>query len=486
MLQRAVSLGLVLLLASVGAAQVDYFVDANTANPPGTGTKADPFLTITAALGLAGPGDRIFVAPGTYGPTTTGDSIPMQLGSSGPTGIDQTNVQLIGVQGPSATIIDGEGAATWVLRMFASAAGCRVSGFTIRNSASSLGIVRLGSTSPNFIAVDNEISNCIIENNSVGSGIATFGDSSGLRIHGNIIQNCTDNGLWLSSVTSGSSTGAGGGDVYNNTIVDNGHGIRLQGGTWNVFNNNVASNNLGGAGHFGIFHECCLVGTFSYTLDYNNVFGNMGGEYGVNTDMFCTTGGGGPVAMPCAAPTAGPNATSVDPLFVSPPPGGDYRLLPNSPLIDAGTGALPGYVGSDIDRDPRIVNGGTATAPDVGADEVTDVNLSLVGNASISFGAVGILTMGPPGAIQLKALSNAESNFVVAGTGNLLLDITGLFLLDPVPTVIDATGGSLLGLPLAGVPPALIGTTFYLQAIVSGPGAQPSRFTNLAIATICP
>ena len=60
-----------------------------------------------------------------------------------------------------------------------------------------------------------------------------------------------------------------------------------------------------------------------------------------------------------------------DPLFAD-PGRGDYHLRPGSPCIDAGTNAAPNLPGSDLEGDPRVMDGnrdGTAVV-DMGVDEV--------------------------------------------------------------------------------------------------------------------
>jgi pectin methylesterase-like acyl-CoA thioesterase len=54
------------LLSAAAAAQTTWHVDASQPACPGSGTPADPFCTIGAAIAAASPGDTIQVAAGTY------------------------------------------------------------------------------------------------------------------------------------------------------------------------------------------------------------------------------------------------------------------------------------------------------------------------------------------------------------------------------------------------------------------------------------
>ena len=441
------------LLASFGTVtgQVTHFVDVNTLAPPGFGTIDLPFDTLTAALNAANDNDRIVVFPGTYAPST-GESFPYQLGASS----SKMNLDIVSVGGAAVTIIDGEGLTSGfgILRFRLFSEGSRLKGFTITNYGGTTAAIRLGSPTPGFEASDIEITQCIISNSNPGSGIVTFGASDRIKIHGNIFMNCNDNGLWLSDISTNPAPGGGlsGGEIYNNTIVNgNNNGIRLQGATWDIHNNIIANNGNNGVFDFG------GAPVANYILDDNCVFGN-GTDYGTGV-------------------VAGANDLNVDPIFVNAAMG-DFHLDPASPCRDAGTNALPGFVGADFDGDPRLVIGPSGLLlPDMGADEVTDVRYEVI-SASLGLG-VSLNTVGPVGAFQLKIAAVSAGNTILASAGNFLLDPLTATPFSNVLTPIPP-GGSLVTFP-GPLPPVVLGVTVYSQAIVVGMGTMGTgsvRFTN--------
>jgi len=60
---------------------------------------------------------------------------------------------------------------------------------------------------------------------------------------------------------------------------------------------------------------------------------------------------------------------SSDPLFAA-PNDGDYHLLPCSPCVDVGTVPETGLSATDVDAEPRIMEGPLGAVTDIGADEV--------------------------------------------------------------------------------------------------------------------
>jgi hypothetical protein len=155
-----------------------------------------------------------------------------------------------------------------------------------------------------------------------------------------------------------------------------------------------------------------------------------------------------------------------------------------SPCEDAGSPTVPPYVGSDLDRNPRFVQGSSGMLlPDIGAYEITDVLHTVTSPISLAFGAVSLDVIGPPGDLVIRALALGEANSLVA-PGNLLLDQATLLLLDTSLVPIPGSGLLFLGLNITALPPSAVGAVVYSQAGVAGPSGV--RFTNLVTSVICP
>jgi len=110
---------------------IHWYVD-DDASPGGSGSSRAPLRSITDAINRASPGQTIFVAAGTYGPSTTGETLPIGTRGPGLNGFDR-NVQLIGA-GAEDTIIDGELEPGIAVSL--NADGLRMAGFTVKRAGS--------------------------------------------------------------------------------------------------------------------------------------------------------------------------------------------------------------------------------------------------------------------------------------------------------------------------------------------------------------
>ena len=345
------------------------------------------YSTIQAAIDACNTGDTVNVAPDTYN------------------GLGNRNIYFRGKAitvrsetGPENCIIDGEGyGAPGFLFTNAETENSVLDGFTITNF-NHCGIYCY-SSSPT-------IRNCKISNNTAtyGGGIdcreyshptitscvirgnkSTTGGYGGGGIFCNwgcdpTISNCV--------ITSNSAAYRGGGiyfyffchpkfincEISKNTAYDGGGICHAMFGRLEIINCTVAEN-MASNKHGGLYLE--LIGgpiTFSNSIFWGNTATNssdqiFGGNYRVPTFSFCDIEGSGGSGgeWPSDLWTDGGGNIDVDPRFVD-PSAGDYHLMPNSPCNNGGdpSGSYTGQ--TDIDGEPRVMNGQV----DIGADECSE------------------------------------------------------------------------------------------------------------------
>jgi hypothetical protein len=235
----------------------------------------------------------------------------------------------------------------------------------------------IGIHGASFVEIlDNVISNNVGGNGlaNSGGGIYLFGTGAPI-IKRNIIKgNSVDNwggGIWMVLVTDalivqnliiGNQAYEGGGiywivgepgaKLVNNTIADNdatsnGSGLYINGvDVRTELTNNII---VAKPGQVGLY-----CGGIDPTVRFNNIFSAGGTAY---------AGG-------CSNKAGTDGNISADPLFTNPTQG-DYHLRQGSPSIDAGYNQAPNLPDTDVDGNPRILDGngdGTATI-DMGIDE---------------------------------------------------------------------------------------------------------------------
>lgn len=296
----------------------------------GDGSSSKPFLTIGKAIAVAGSGDSISVAEGTYN-----EDIVLK-----------SNVKIVG-SGAETTTVMGLGKNHVVEGI--EIGNVTASGFTITGSGDSSSGVYLDGCW-NVILSDNIIrdngnsgtshgidlqnkSEALIEKNIITgnseSGLFLSGDGAAI-VRNNIIANNGDSGIYRGYGSRVSY-------IINNVIDRNGNrtsgrsGIMMMGSN-DIISNNIISNNGGENGSDGL-----SVGIYVYPpspsttpiLSYNNVWKNYQGDY--------------------TGIAAGTNDISENPQFED-PTNGVYRLKSGSTSIDTGNLELSDSDCSHSDR----------------------------------------------------------------------------------------------------------------------------------------
>ncbi len=353
----ALAAALLVTLAPAAGAQFScdrVYVDPANGNDSSSGVLTAPLATIAAGIqriqSTSGNG-TVVLMPGIYSLATNGEVYPIQM------------VQGISLQGTNAlnTILDATGSspeAVILFRQFNASqifVGTFVNGLTITNNDAGAGVRLRGDLNP----MSPTISNCFIVQNCAGISMLE-------------VQPFVSPPPWVSHEPT----------IFHCTISDNEIGIHDAGAT-----NNGTTTFYFGIGRSMIVNSlifnnqvCDLLG-----VDGDDIIGSA-----FATSQVATTSCGGqlygfpsisglnpPVSIISVA-----GGTSAD-LFVD-PSAWDYRLLPTTPLLDAGvpgpTWTLPNgnqaivsllchpdatEVDAEGHGNPRFEGNG----PDVGADE---------------------------------------------------------------------------------------------------------------------
>jgi len=450
------------------------------------------YTTIAQALAAAQSGDTILVAPGNYPENLTWPSVD--------------GIRLIAIAGPAQTAIDGNQKGRVVVFGSGLTRATVLEGFTIingfmntsRNHGAGLYIQSSPTIRRNVITMNvgdgtswnygggihlTGNSRALIEQNVISENVLKNGSwnyGAGIYIDGGSVPDIIGNQI-LNNVNTAGSRGYGGGifvdgspapNIIGNVIAGNtctatlwnyGGGIRVYSSAEaNIINNTIVNNSCttgnwqygGGIEYSGTANGLILnniialnkaatgggimIGGGVPVHDYNNVWNNTGGNY--------------------SGLSAGPNSIATDPLFAGV---ANYHLTATSPCLDAGsTSALPNTVLMDYDGDSRWLDGdldglkGNGAVPDMGADELAHVRLTLGGTPKtgtvVTFGISGL-----PGGAWVLLFS--------PWTGVYFANPYGLLLVG-APFGLLASGVSPGALPIS-VPnvSALIGVTVHFQ-----------------------
>ncbi len=421
-----------MVLAAVPAvrAQQETWVDPSLGSDANPGTYGLPMRTLSYAASLAGPNHRIHLLPGLYGPLVNGETLPITLGS----GVQQDNLVIRGI---GNVVFDLGGSAAAMFRLASGANGCRITNLTITNSDQTGWWTRVinsgtGVNSANS-AHNVEIDRCRFVNINRGIVLWTGDNTQGWRIHDNLFWNCTNDAILEYS---------GNNEISNNTFHT---------GTWKAYISDSATS---------ICHNNLIVGC-QIAFENNNAANNRA-RYQNNWLWQCPTSIVGP-GLTGGLPAS--NTIGRDPMLTN-PASGDFRPLPASPLLDAGTPQI--FARADLDGVSRIVDSDRngSLLPDIGAYESTPVNLT-AGPA------------GPPGVLQLAVTSTVPNmlNVLVVSFDDGLVSVPGQppILLDQttlIPAYLFSIAPHTWYLNLTGVPPFAPGSRLVMQAFGFEPGVS--------------
>lgn len=173
------------------------------------------------------------------------------------------------------------------------------------------------------------------ENYAGNYGGAIYADEGALDVaYTYLYNNIADRGGAIYQTGEGPTANVSNSLIYSNTsIAGLGGGIRSEGGTVTMTHVTLA-NNINGAGY-------SQSNTDGYVTN-SIAWGNDAGGFWITSGTLDGT---------CNIDQSGNAGQNIDPMFVSPGGGENYRLLSNSPAIDACTTGLP----LDLDKVPRPI-----------------------------------------------------------------------------------------------------------------------------------
>ena len=395
-------------------AQQEWWVEPLVGSDGNGGSYAAPLRTIGAAVANAGPGDRVHLLPGVYGPQANGEALPISLGSVPQAGLV--------VRGIGSVVIDLAGSTLPAFRVVNGADGCRITNLTITNSDRTNWWTRAinsgtGVNSGNA-ASNVEIDRCRFTQLNRGLVLWTADNVQGWRVHDNLFFDCTNDAILEY---------AGDNDVYNNTFVQ---------GTWKAYISDSTTS------------RCWNNLVVGYAIAFeNNAAANQVARYQDNWLWQCgvtTQGAGFAAGLPAS------NVIGVDPQLTN-PTAGDFRPLPTSPLLENGN---PGIVPrADLDGVARAVDSDLdgSVLPDIGCYEASPIRTAaswLVPQQVLQIDQTSAVA----GSIGIVLFAFEDGIIPIPGEGPILLDpltAQGFYLAGVLPQQWFL---SLVG---ANVPPGL-------------------------------
>ena len=452
--------------------------------------------TIQTGIEQAHADDTVLVTPDTY-----------------PEAIDFLGkaIRVASAAGPAATTIDSQGFSPVVAFANAEGVGSVLHGFTVtggRSGSPGAGIQCLPGAHPRIelcvvrgnhssdvgagVYGDATLEDCSIEDNQSDSGgggvwgaplmrrctVRGNGayEAAGLQLTGGRLEDCRIEGNVSAEGSQGGAVSIVGSGVVlvRCTIARN---VKSTAGQYTARGSGVYA----GPTTSPLIAACTVTGNTVY-LTHPLGDPDVGGVYGparlVQTIVQLNDGLGvdpatGTVAIfSDVAGLAGPGNFDADPRFVD-AAGGDYRLQPGSPCIDAGARVAP----LDPDGTRADVGAFAFAQATVYVRNGSGVNpLILASLSAPSVGGTWSVRVDGTGLAGVRTTLLARTRGLATGlprpSGELLLDPSSPLLLHRLQASTGGFDDFALGIP---GDPALLGLTFHVQALVHG---ATNRLTN--------
>lgn len=366
-------------------AQQEIWVEPVAGNNGNSGSYDQPLQSLTAAVGLAGPNDRIHLLPGTYGPTHNGEVLPIGIGTNNQPGLV--------IRGIGDVVFDLAGSNSTVFRLLSGADGARITNITIQNTDQSgwwTRAINSGAGVNSGAAANNvEIDRCRFVDINRGFVLWTADNVTGWKIHDNLFVDCENDAILEYTGTN---------EIYNNTFHTGTQKAYISDSTTSICHNNL------------------IVG---YAIAFeNNSSGALLSRYQGNWLYQCGVNQQG-AGMTGTLPPS--NVIGVDPLLVN-PAGGDFHVQATSPTIDAGV--PPPLAGADLDAVSRLVDGDLdgVLESDIGCYEVSPLQLDVTWDPQ-----TGLMwfdgTTSLPGTYAFVVFAFDDGIAQFPGQGPILLDL---------------------------------------------------------------
>ena len=407
---------LLLLFFSISAFADTHYVSLSGRNVWPYMNWTDAATIIQNAIEAAADGDTVLVTNGVYdtgGRPANGD-LTNRVAIAKPLIVRSVN-------GPEFTIIEGVmSPGDMTIRCVYLGTNATLIGFTLTNghALASSGVDCNGGGI--FCEASAIVSNCVLTGNWAydGGGGACGGTLYNCTLSGNSVsdggggaRNCTLHNCVL--IGNNAYLGPGGGAVnstlYNCVLTGNEayDGGGVCGGT--LYNCKLSGNgteNFGGGALGGTLYNCVLTsngarmgggGAFGGTLYNCIIYYN----WAPNSPNFSGT-----LNYCCTTPEPGGSGNITnEPMFVD-RAAGDFRLLPNSPCINAGTNQDWMIGATDIDGNPRIYGDGRV---DMGAYEYQGMSIWPNTTAPI------VADAGPDSAVELGVKFKSDVAGIITG-----------------------------------------------------------------------